>query len=506
MSMPLGGRVPEPFSWAPIIDTEDDWVQIGADADSCVTWNQIHDAPPAWGEDGAGSELITQHVMCCLPHLTDAEEVAASLGDVGTIGISTTSTTTTTTTKATPDADQVLYQQIAQEYQPKWFDRSSGWTGESYVDALAFCASKQMIVCLYDAICPKGSNNLPYGGLRSEELAWAPVMDMVNEWVHVGADDQCILYSRMHPDSPDWGLVGGEEQLTRNIMCCKAGGGDHIANTGTASDATVSPHAPVVAATGEAAMEAYAAVQEKFQPVWFDRSSGWTGQVYLNGEGFCNAQKIANGDPMTLCPFEAYCPLGQSGDPFEGPRDGIDQWSPIMNSENLWVQVTSENGCVLYSALHGIDPEWGTNGKNNEAITQNVLCCSENAVGASSNSVPGAAATTTVTSETTVTATTTTVQTLAPTPAITERPTQEPTSLPVTNKPTKDELLDATFQKIEEKYKPEWYDRSMGWTSRTYNDAILFCAERGSFVPCPYEAFCPLGPGSRIFGGEFTFS
>lgn len=29
----------------------------------------------------------------------------------------------------------------------------------------------------------------------------------------------------------------------------------------------------------------------------------------------------------------------------------------------------------------------------------------------------------------------------------------------------------------------------------------MFCAERGSYIPCPYEAYCPLGPGKHVVGG-----
>merc|ERR1712085_73124 len=48
---------------------------------------------------------------------------------------------------------------------------------------------------------------------------------------------------------------------------------------------------------------------------------------------------------------------------------------------------------------------------------------------------------------------------------------------------------------VIEKYTPKWYTRDDGWTGRSYTNAIEFCAAQDSFMPCPYEAYCPKGEG-----------
>lgn len=70
-------------------------------------------------------------------------------------------------------------------------------------------------------------------------------------------------------------------------------------------------------------------------------------------------------------------------------------------------------------------------------------------------------------------------------------------------------LVSQAFQNVDEKYFPKWKGRSTGWMGRTYLEALMFCATEGSRVPCPYEAYCPMGPGKHVMGGmrtEHTFA
>merc|ERR1719296_121050 len=46
-----------------------------------------------------------------------------------------------------------------------------------------------------------------------------------------------------------------------------------------------------------------------------------------------------------------------------------------------------------------------------------------------------------------------------------------------------------------------WFDRDAGWDGKTYDDAIKFCASQNSYIPCPYEAYCPMGEGNLPIGG-----
>jgi hypothetical protein len=146
--------------------------------------------------------------------------------------------------------------------------------------------------------------------------------------------------------------------------------------------------------------------------------------------------------------------------------------------ENGWVKVDATNPCAVYNTVYGSAPAWGMTGEGTEAITRNVLCCKS-----------------------------TSVETPLTTPPPTNQPSLQPASSPVTpppsqqktNKPTNVKLVTVNFDKMEEKFQPVWHDRNL-WKGSSYSDAIEFCARRNS-VLCPYEAYCPLGPGVHLYGG-----
>eukprot|EP00579_Thalassiosira_antarctica_P010897 CAMPEP_0201913398 /NCGR_PEP_ID=MMETSP0903-20130614/3841_1 /ASSEMBLY_ACC=CAM_ASM_000552 /TAXON_ID=420261 /ORGANISM="Thalassiosira antarctica, Strain CCMP982" /LENGTH=165 /DNA_ID=CAMNT_0048448583 /DNA_START=15 /DNA_END=509 /DNA_ORIENTATION=+ len=58
-----------------------------------------------------------------------------------------------------------LYYNAAMRYQPIMYDRSKGWVGQTYIEALVFCEEAAgLAVCPYDAVCPSGIDSEPLGG------------------------------------------------------------------------------------------------------------------------------------------------------------------------------------------------------------------------------------------------------------------------------------------------------------------------------------------------------
>lgn len=420
--------------------------------------------------------------------------------------VETASSPTTSTSKATENkAEEIIdftlhhpdtlpYKEVGEKYNPVWYDRSSSWQGSNYQQAMVFCAMKKdaqgqmMVPCPYEAYCPEGISNMPYGGVKQEIGTWAAVSDEVNEWVQVGSENTCRLYSSLNnQDRPDWGLSGGNEALTGHIMCCHstyvednaASGGDGgvsmsdatvaatttVATTTTAT-ATTKPYFEEEPVDFEAAAEEYVAA-EAYSPVWYSRDDGWTGQSYLSATMFCSEKG------KKLCPYEVYCPTGANHLPYGGVREET-TWSPVIDSQNSWVQVSSPNTCELYIIMNLQAPHWGLTGEGNEEITRHVMCCEDaTAQPVATSSDAGGSSSNTETQATVMTVDGTNPN--APATASSEQ-------------------MAAAFADISQKLKPIAFDRSQGWSGQTYLDAITFCAKKGSKIPCPYEAHCPMGP------------
>merc|ERR1712194_768629 len=120
-----------------------------------------------------------------------------------------------------------------EKYSPVWYDRSSGWTGQTFDEAALFCSGKGLNndICPYEAICPEGPLNPPYGGIKDEpSWAWAPINEPFNSWVQVSNWQSCTQYKDLNPnDSPIWGLTGSNnEDLTRHIACCEMDDAEEI--------------------------------------------------------------------------------------------------------------------------------------------------------------------------------------------------------------------------------------------------------------------------------------
>ena len=369
------------------------------------------------------------------------------------------------------------YESIGIKYKPTWYDRTTGWSGTTYIDALTFCATKDSnIPCPYEAYCPMGPLSTPTGGHKDERgtggdgLTWAPIMDSANGWVQVSSKNACVKYNTMNVQPPLWGLTGeGSEEMTRHVMCCQEleMGIDVVGDLEESSDSDSNNTQEVVVVVGydEATATSTVAkhrpapptntnseqlVMDTMHPVWFGRDDGYKGTTHNDASIFCN--RIAG---LHLCPIEAYCPNGVGfsqplflkKDAFEG-----EQWAPVgayvadSRSENNWVLIgtlndDAESTCITYDELNGQGPIWGLDGTKT-AIKEHVMCCA-----------------------------------------------------------------DPTHVKTQTSYlknlNPEWLDESKGWDGGSHDDATQACASVNKKL-CPYAAYCPHGPGKPVGGYHAT--
>jgi hypothetical protein len=196
-----------------------------------------------------------------------------------------------------------------------------------------------------------------YGG------SWAPVIDGPNDWVSIGSDNSCVLWSDVHEgDAPDWGETGeNNEANTRWIVCCNAQAVEEFEEEELAEEkgqvVVSSDVSPAYAGTAdkehngvtlaqeagfqmsEATQEeidrvqqqgeeveelSYVIAAEKFKPVFFDRESGWGGTTYREAVQFCEVK----GHDLHVCPFMALCPQGLGENPIRTFNSEDMMWVP----------------------------------------------------------------------------------------------------------------------------------------------------------------------------------
>ena len=284
---------------------------------------------------------------------------------------------------------QQVYLDAQTKYKPVWFDRST-WSGTTYQEAQEFCGSRDppMDICPYEAICPLGPSGHPNEGTKNETFgSWAPVKNDVNTWVQVGSIDQCLLYSYYHGHSPEWGVVkGGNEQQTRHIMCCQVDDtaedsavdrNPNIPNSNMSDQQQLQQQESAFYNTEQTNVkpdkvaEEYLAAEE-WDPTWYSRLDGWTGQTYEEASNFCKSL----GDTSDLCYYSIICPTGPNHLPYGGEIiETSGSWVPIKDSDNGWVQVSGNDMCIRYMTLYLETPTWGVTGEGNEEITRHLPCC-----------------------------------------------------------------------------------------------------------------------------------
>ena len=164
LDTPLGGvATDEPGgSWAPISDMDNSWISIGLN-NTCEQYRVIFGEAPSWGITGEGNEELTRHVMCCDSTQTASGEVEVDVvmptvaveggdGDDSQVsGEEEVSVVMPTVAVGGGDEMDLVYQSTMLLYNPSRFDRLSGYTGQTYQDAVSFCSAKSLFLCPYAA-------------------------------------------------------------------------------------------------------------------------------------------------------------------------------------------------------------------------------------------------------------------------------------------------------------------------------------------------------------------
>lgn len=513
----IEGPMQDGVSWAPILDEVNEWVQVGSGLEECAPYSGIHEEKPAWGKTGEDNEEITRHLMCCIgkPLVDDDEDTSTASNKPDSSAPAVALPETPDSKLSDADLDDWYLKQITKTYNPIWYE----WTGSTYQEGIAFCYSKNhKSLCSYGVYCPKGpTGTIIHNGAYNDGESWAPTGDHLNQFVQVGADDQCNRYSAMKPGK------------TGHIMCCNDVSLDLPDISGQNQGGSASALDNISASKGLTELEQE--VKDTLNPYWFDSSMGWTGTTHADAEAFCEKLSAGNnGETFHLCPVQAYCangpnpttekPLYLHMDAFSG-----EQWAPVSLSDNAWIMIgqmseTNPQTCATHLQIYHTPPSWGLDGTRPE-IKQHLLCCQDKSVSSGvikselESSQPAALAETTTTSTATMT-TTTTVTTRKPDEGASQTSIQGmPSSVidasshtgsgnssPHTgNGNNLEENIVATLQ-------PVWYDASEGWNGGSYNDAVIFCSTKRRDVTsttnmqlCPYSAYCPQGSSHPALGG-----
>jgi hypothetical protein len=159
-------------------------------------------------------ESITRNVLCCSSTPDKSKlQVTSSAGD--------------------PTAMQQAEYAHAESYHPRWYNRSHGWEGTTYAEAVTFCASqtseddsnapKQL--CPYEVYCPTGAHSIPLGGYRGHEAdveegnnTRSPISDYTNGWVRVGSENSCVQYTVLDPEDDIGALMKGSGMNGANAI------------------------------------------------------------------------------------------------------------------------------------------------------------------------------------------------------------------------------------------------------------------------------------------------
>jgi hypothetical protein len=383
---------------------------------------------------------------------------------------------TKSTEKETTPNTASTYKDVVKKFNPIAFDRSKGWDGTTYNEAVNFCNElENHSLCPYQAVCPFGRAGKPAGGYKTTG-SWLAISDEPNGWVHLGSIDACTKYEETYSAKPDWGMTGKEE-TTKNIMCCqitvdspKVTVTEEAAPASSKEPAVVKPTSEIAPLTQEEQSQVKL-ISDKLQPIYYNRSHGWDGQTYAQALEFC-----ASRESRVPCPYTAVCPNGKGRPPLGGVKEnGAGSFVPIIDTPNQWVQLSHTRVCELYSSLYGAPPEWGLTGEQNEELTQNILCCkepyesSENDKNANSD------------------------QSQASTSSEAEA-SQAVETYEVVKESSASSMLTTAEQSVLDIMHPLWFGKKHGWQGITYDDAVEFCKNVGGMSLCPLEAYCPNGP------------
>lgn len=206
----------------------------------------------------------------------------------------------------------------------------------------------------------------------------------------------------------------------------------------------------------------------------------------------------------------------------------------ILSSISSTVQIGPSQTCELYSNIYSETPRWGLTGSE-EHLTRNILCClkgkdfqmpqstssnndkaqikdeeealtsdlihrppslEDDEQGKISNESSGSSSQST-TNEKTDMSPQSTKHVVESKHQSTNN--QESQSIPI----EVSQISQADLQELLQFFEPLWFDRSYGWSGINISEAQNFCESKaGKRSICPYVAYCPEGPSSKITGGH----
>ena len=207
------------------------------------------------------------------------------------------------------EEELTAFHDVMAKYEPMEYDRFNGWYGSSYPDAYDFCGhlsfSDDAIryeICPYEVVCPWGPNKVPLSGYK--QGTWMPISDNPNDWAQLGHESPCFKYSDEHEYPPDWGgdrAEGGYADETSHVMCCLSqtllDGIDHSDAVSTLASSSLP------GGIDDPTYPLYASIAKHYQPLHFDRLTGWNGRTYKEATEFCNRVDKGYG----VCPYDVIC-------------------------------------------------------------------------------------------------------------------------------------------------------------------------------------------------------
>ena len=516
-SMPVYGYK-EDVSLAPILNADDHWVGLGAAA-PCQEYTSLNLDEVLQGivkGKEKDKEEITRNVMCCLDleaiETTSTVKVTSKPTNLppsrSPTPLPTPKPTTPKLSTSTPSLSKRPTLTPTLSHERIWYDRSKGWSGQTYQKAIEFCEAKvnsfgeSMMLCNYRAYCPSGEGSVPYGGYKNE-VSWAPIKNGQNRWVGLDAGGQCKEYTTVYPSEPIWSITGKDnEEITRHVLCCSHSGLT-TAVTSEKDTPTISSVSPSLADTAvqvasqdfvDAEFNAvyqtmHDRIEQNLKPVPHNRSSGWTGNTHIEALGFCSSRLS---DSTSLCSFASLCPDGTSDDqPITMFLDGP-IWVPIGGIMDMWVEIRDGGQCKVQ-----------TNLDKGHDVTRYVMCCK-----AESEVVSGVDGNAPFDAELAVTSPPQQPPKTGPPSAMS---VSSPTSSSVIDttahveQTAKQDLVDDEFKtlynmlhdRIDKGLKPVPHNRFSGWSGSTYREALEFCQSRASDARglCSFASLCPNGTG-----------
>lgn len=372
------GDIVENQHWAPLGGLQKGWVQVGwRERETCKTDKQSHE-DQSWETSRFDALEVTGYLMCCLKPSSINDSLSSTEATTAEVTATASATSATSveprpmSATSSPSDNPISSPTSSPELTPAiWYDRSTGWSGQTYDEAVDFCKSKKnakgkgMMLCEFDAYCPLGLDSTPIGPYK-KDMVWAPIANGPNRWIGLSADIRCKEYTAFYSSEPAWGLTGDyNEEITRHVMCCpdlEVIKTPEISSIPTASaDSTVDKSSQDSSVNDEF-RAVYDIVNNQFhsnlQPILHSRHSGWTGHTYSEALKFCNSNE------SNLCPYESFCPNGTGGaqptiDFLDGPV-----WMPIDGIVNMWVEMRDRGQCTVHTTLSKFDD-----------VTRYVFCC-----------------------------------------------------------------------------------------------------------------------------------